>query len=102
MNPCQINTIINRLDRTPSSAIYLAGLIAYRIANYFHYGNSSNALGQIKTFAEERLRTHLMNRHKVKDRGAGGGRFPSKKLYEHYGLYKVPTTAGWKSAHASV
>lgn len=25
----------------------------------------------------------------------------SKKLYEKYGLYKVPTTAGWKSAHAS-
>ena len=71
-------------------------------SNYFHYANSSNALGQIRTFAEERLRTHLINRHKVKDRGIGRGRFPSQKLYDHYGLYKVPTTAGWKSAHASV
>ena len=71
-------------------------------ANYFHYGNSSQAMGQIRTFAEERLRTHLMNRHKVKDRGIGGGRFHSQKLYGHYGLYKVPTTAGWKTAHASV
>lgn len=71
-------------------------------SNYFHYGNSSKALGQIRTYAEERLRTHLMSRHKVKDRRIGEGRFHSKKLYEHYGLYKVPTTAGWKSAHASM
>jgi RNA-directed DNA polymerase len=71
-------------------------------SNYFHYGNSSKAMGQIKTFAEERLRIHLMKRHKVKDRGIGLGRFPSQQLYDRYGLYKVPTTAGWKSAHASV
>ena len=24
----------------------------------------------------------------------------SQTLYQRYGLYKVPTTAGWKSAHA--
>jgi len=41
-----------------------------------------------------------MKRHKVKDRGIGEGRFPSAKLYGHYGLYKMPTKAGWKSAHA--
>lgn len=70
-------------------------------SNYFHYGNSSKALGQVKTYAEERLRTHLMKRHKIKDRGIGLGRFPSQHLYERYGLYKVPTTAGWKTAHAS-
>jgi RNA-directed DNA polymerase len=71
-------------------------------ANYFHYSNSSQAMGQIRTFAEERLRIHLMNRYKVKDRGIGEGRFHSQRLYTRYGLYKVPTTAGWKSAHASV
>jgi hypothetical protein len=26
--------------------------------------------------------------------------FPTKLLYEKYGLFKVPTTAGWTSAHA--
>lgn len=68
--------------------------------NYFHYRNSSNALGKIKTHAQDRLRTHLMKRHKVKDRGTGLLRFPNQQLYARYGLYKVPKTAGWRSAHA--
>lgn len=68
--------------------------------NYFHYRNSSSVLERVRTHAEERLRTHLMKRHKVKDRGIGLGRFPSQQLYTKYGLYKVPTTAGWKTAHA--
>ena len=66
-------------------------------ANYFHYRNSSKVLGKVRNHAEERLRTHLMKRHKVKDRGASISRFPSQQLYTKYGLYKVPTTAGWKS-----
>ena len=70
--------------------------------NYFHYRNSSLALSKVKSHAEDRLRTHLMKRHKVKDRGTGLIRFPHRKLYERYGLYKVPTVAGWRSAHASV
>jgi len=69
-------------------------------ANYFHYRNSSSVLKKVKAHAEDRLRTHLMERHKVKDRGAGFGRFPNQQLYTRYGLYKVPTTAGWKTAHA--
>jgi RNA-directed DNA polymerase len=69
-------------------------------ANYFHYRNSNGVLEKVKTHAEERLRIHLMKRHKVKDRGIGLGRFPSQQLYAKYGLYKVPTTAGWKTAHA--
>jgi len=68
--------------------------------NYFHYRNSSGVLEKVRTHAEERLRTHLRKRHKVKDRGTGIGRFPSQQLYTRYGLYKVPTTAGWKTAHA--
>ena len=27
-------------------------------------------------------------------------RFPRRVLYETYGLYKLPTVAGWKMAHA--
>ncbi|MFS8083487.1 MAG: group II intron maturase-specific domain-containing protein [Ginsengibacter sp.] len=69
-------------------------------ANYFHYRNSSGILDKVKAHTEERLRTHLMKRHKVKDRGTGLGRFPSRKLYTYYGLYKVPATARWKTAHA--
>jgi len=71
-------------------------------ANYFHYRNSSLAMSRVRNHAEERLRTHLRKRHKVKDRGTALKRFRSASLYERYGLYKPPTEAGWKSAHASV
>ena len=39
-------------------------------------------------------------RHKVRDRKAGFARFGNQALYKIYGLYKVPTTAGWTKAHA--
>jgi RNA-directed DNA polymerase len=71
-------------------------------ANYFHYRNSSVAMGKVRQHTEERLRTHLMKRHKVKDRGCGLRRFPRADLYGRYGLYKVPAEAGWKTAHALV
>ena len=67
---------------------------------YFHYRNSSKVLDKVKTQAEERLRMHLMKRHKISDRGTALKRFPRQKLYANYGLYKVPTTAAWKTAHA--
>lgn len=51
---------------------------------------------------EECLRKHQIKRHKVKDRWIGLGRFPSQQLYTKYGLYKVPTKAAWKTAHALV
>jgi RNA-directed DNA polymerase len=68
--------------------------------NYFHYRNSSRAMSKVRTHAEDRLRTHLRKRHKVKNRGTGLLRFPSADLYGRYGLYKVPAGAGWRSAHA--
>ncbi len=67
---------------------------------YFHYRNCSKSLAQIKGHVEERLRTQLRKRHKVRDRKTGHIKFPSRLLYEKYSLYKVPTTAGWKKAHA--
>lgn len=68
--------------------------------NYFHYRNSSLVLEKVKVHAEQRLRKHLMKRHKIKDRKIGEGRFPSADLYGKYGLYKVSGKAGWRSAHA--
>lgn len=67
---------------------------------YFHYRNCSKELTKVKTHAEQRLRTHLRKRHKIRRRVSGYGRFPDRSLYERYGLYKVPTTAGWTKAHA--
>lgn len=69
--------------------------------NYFHYGNCSKTLTRLKSHVEERLRTHLRKRHKVRERKAGYVLFPIGTLYEKCALYKVPTTAGWTKAHAS-
>ena len=70
-------------------------------ANYFHYRNSSDVMSKVRQHAEDRLRTHLMKRHKVRDRRAALCRFQRRDLYERYGLYKVSGAAGWRSAHAS-
>ena len=67
---------------------------------YFHYRNSSTVFRNAKRQVEERLRTHLRRRYKLKSRGAAYERFPNHSLYERYGLFKLPTTAGWKKAHA--
>lgn len=67
---------------------------------YFHIRNCSKALEHVRGHVEQRLRTHLCKRHKVRDRKAGYARFGNRILYEEYGLYKVPTTSGWTKAHA--
>jgi len=68
---------------------------------YFHYRNCSKAMCEVKAHTEQRLRIWLRNRHKVRSWKEGYQRFPSARLYADYGLYKVPTTAGWTAtAHA--
>ena len=66
-------------------------------SGYFHYRNSTTAFNRVKWHVEERVRIHLRRRHKLKSRAAGYARFPSSKLYT-LGLFKLPTTAGWKIA----
>lgn len=64
--------------------------------NYFQYRNSSAALGEVKWYVEERVRTHLRKRHKIRCRGTGLRRFTSEILYQQYGFYPVPTSVKWK------
>lgn len=66
---------------------------------YFHYRNCSSRLSKLKWHVEERVRTHLRKRHKIRDRGTGYNKFTTMALYERYCLYKVPTTAGFAFAH---
>lgn len=67
---------------------------------YFHYGNSTKVLGRVKWFTEERVRKHLRARYKVRTRAKGYNRFSTDLLYRQLGLYKIPTNAKWKKAHA--
>lgn len=64
-------------------------------SGYFHHRNCSNVFKDARWYVEERMRTHLRRRHKLKDRGRAYARFPARVLYEQYGLFKLPTTAGW-------
>jgi len=65
---------------------------------YFHYRNSSKTLEQLKRHVEQRVRIHLNKRYKFK--GREYNKFTNQLLYQRYGLYKVPTTAGCTRAHA--
>jgi group II intron reverse transcriptase/maturase len=67
---------------------------------YFHYRNCAKSLTNVRRHVEERLRIHLRKRHKVRDMKAGYVKFRNRILYARYGLYKVPTTAGWTKVHA--
>ena len=69
-------------------------------SGYFHYRNCTHVFGRIKMHAEERLRTQLRRRHKLNSRAQGYIRFPTAHLYDYAGLFKLPTSAGWKSVHA--
>jgi hypothetical protein len=70
-------------------------------SNYFHYRNCSKAMSEVKAHAEQRLRIWLRNKHKVRSWEKGFSRFPQARLYDEYGLFKIPTTAGWTAkAHA--
>ena len=68
--------------------------------NYFQFRNCSRTMLQVRKHLEERMRTHLRRRFKIKDRNSGYVRIPWHDLYNRYGLFKVPTTAGWTRAHA--
>ena len=77
--------------RDVTEAVEGVNRIARGWANYFHYGSSTKVFTNEKRWLEERLRTWLVKKH----RGRAGrkGRyttFPSKRLYEEYGLYPMP------------
>ena len=90
LTPIPVEKIVDNVNRS------LRGWV-----NYFHDRHSNQVMEKVKTHTEQRVRTHLRKRHKGKDRGIGAGRFPSVDRYRRYGLYKVPTAAGWRSAHTS-
>ena len=70
-------------------------------SGYFLYGNCNKAFGRVRSFTEERLRTQLRRRHKVRTRTRGYERFPYAPPPRRPWLLKLPHKAGWRSAHAS-
>jgi group II intron reverse transcriptase/maturase len=89
LTPIPLPAIVQRLNQT------LRGW-----SGYYDYRNSTKVFGGVRWHAEERLRTHLRKRHKVRIRYVGYSRFPTNVLYNRYGLFKLPTSAPWKRVHA--
>ena len=79
--------------------IYKLNMMARGWSNYFYYGNSSKQLTHIRNYLENRVRKHLMRRKRKS--GWGFKRYPYEYLYKELGLYKIPTTAPWKTANAT-
>lgn len=91
--------------RTPVPLPVLTGELNRALrgwSQYFHYRNSSGVFSAVKMHVEERMRTQLRRRHKLNGRAQAYSRFPGHVIYERIGLYKLPTTAGWRRAHALV
>jgi group II intron reverse transcriptase/maturase len=64
-------------------------------AGYFHYRNSSAVMDDAMTYARDRLRRWVWRKHAC-SRGLWK-HYPNSRLHDLYGLYAMPTTAGWKA-----
>jgi group II intron reverse transcriptase/maturase len=64
-------------------------------AGYFHYRNSTSVMGSLKRYSRDRLRRWLWRKHDC-NRGLWSY-YRDERLYTHYGLYALPTTAAWKA-----
>ena len=62
-------------------------------SGYYHYGNSSRVFGKAKRWVETRLRRWLWRKHDCTR--ALWEDYPDEKLYNCYGLWPLPETAGW-------
>jgi group II intron reverse transcriptase/maturase len=97
-------TELTRRERTVMPLEWLVNEVNATVrgwVGYFHYRNCSRTLAKVKRHVEQRLITHLRKRHKIGSMTSGYVKFPRGSLYAKYGLYKVPTSAGWMKAHAS-
>jgi cell shape-determining protein MreC len=56
----------------------------------------------VKLHVEERVRTHLRQRFKLHSRAQSYQPFPAQVIFGDLGVFRLPTTAPWRSVHASV
>ncbi len=67
--------------------------------DYFHFGHPVNAMRNTNDFAQHRLRKWLMRRRQR--RGQGYTEYPTRKLYDTFGLYNLPTHLPHAAPNAS-
>src|SRR5262249_32256747 len=62
-------------------------------SGYFHFQHSSGVFGELREWVQDRLRRWLWRKHGC--RRTLWRDYPDSMLYDQYGLYPLPTTAGW-------
>jgi RNA-directed DNA polymerase len=68
-------------------------LLVHGWSNYFHYGHGASVFARLQRWERERLRLWLWEKYKRKlDCYAF---YTDDRLNGHYGVCKMPTTAGW-------
>jgi len=66
------------------------------------FRNCTGVMSKVKMHVKERERTHRRRRHKLVSRAQEYHYFPGRVMHGHYGLFKLPTRAPSRAAHASV
>jgi hypothetical protein len=87
--PVPMPDVIDELNRTRRGG-----------SSDFHHRNGTKVMSTVKRHVEERVRTHLRRRHTLSSRTQAYPTFPGSVIYGHDGLFKRPTHAPWRSAHA--
>lgn len=65
-------------------------------AGYFHYGNSTQVMDQLRYYSRERLRRWVWRKHAC--RQSLWKYYTDELLQKRYGLYALPRTANWKAS----
>ena len=78
--------------RTPE-AVGELNLLLRGWSGYFHFLHRSRVMGNLRWWVQRRLRRWLWRQHGC--RRALWSDYPVVQLYERYGLWSLPLTAGW-------
>ena len=65
-------------------------------AEYYHYGNSTRVMAKMQNYANGQMRRWLWKKHNKKH--GRYSHYQDEKLYQHYGLIKLPLNAAWKDS----
>ncbi len=102
----KIKAEVRKLTRRENTTIPIEDIISMLNkklvgwGNYFHYPNSSSSFKKLRTFVENRVASHLGSRYKIRQFRDSLKGFGYKRLYNEFGLFKIPLDANWKNVHA--
>jgi group II intron reverse transcriptase/maturase len=92
-----LGTILNRrtLWRPTQEVVAEANRVLRGWGGYFHYGNSTRIMKQLRSYSQNRLRRWLWRKHACR-RGLWQ-HYTEERLHTCYGLHALPISPGWKA-----